>query len=285
MTKDGKVRLPDGRWLGYAEYGDPNGKPVFCFHGAPNSRLLHGPEEPTREMGVRLIVVERPGFGLSDFQENRKLLDWPTDVCSLADALGIDRFPVMGFSAGGPYAAACAFRIPERVPRISIICGVGPTDVPGALEEMPAIRRLGAMIARKAPWLLRGILWLTADPKRDPEGFFRKMLRGNSPFDRELLSRPEMKEMMIAHFKEATRSGMRGFAQDAVILSNPWGFRLEEIRGPVFLWHGEGDTNVSLSAARHVARTIPGCQATFLPGEGHWLFIGHWREILLQVVT
>lgn len=65
------------------------------------------------------------------------------------------------------------------------------------------------------------------------------------------------------------------------MMSNPWGFRLEDISMPVCLWHGEADANVSLSAARHVADTIPSCQATFLPGEGHWLFLRHWEEIPL----
>lgn len=282
---DLRIKLPDGRSLGYAEYGDRTGRPVFCFHGTPSSRLLHAPEGPTVSLGVRLIVVERPGFGLSDFQHRRKVLDWPEDVTALADSLGVDRFPVVGISAGGPYAAVCADKIPERVTRAAIVSGVGPIDVAGSMREMPRIRRAGSAVARYAPGLLPIILWFAANPNRDPERFYRSMASGNSPIDREILSRPEVKRMLMDNFQEAMRAGVRGFVQDTIILSRPWGFRLEDISIPVDLWHGEADANVSISAARHMARAIPNCRSTFLPGQGHWLFYEYWEAILRQLLS
>jgi pimeloyl-ACP methyl ester carboxylesterase len=282
---DNQIQLPDGRMLGYAEYGDLMGKPVLFIAGAPNSRFMHPPTEPTETLGVRLITLERPGFGLSDFQPRRTLLDWPEDVAAAADALGIDRCPLAGISAGAPYAAACAYKIPQRLSKVAIISGVGPMNVPGALDEMPRVRQVGAKAARNVPWLLRPILWLINNPHRDPERFYDHMLSGNSDADRALLSRPEMKVMLMRHYLEATRTGMRGFAWDSVIVSNPWGFSPADIDMPVYLWHGEDDANVSLSAARYLAETIPGCKATFLPGEGHWLILKHWEEILTTLVT
>ena len=67
--------------------------------------------------------------------------------------------------------------------------------------------------------------------------------------------------MLLENYREATRNGLRGFAQDSIILSNPWGFRPQEISTPVLLWHGEEDANVSISAARYLAHSIPNCQA------------------------
>jgi pimeloyl-ACP methyl ester carboxylesterase len=90
--------------------------------------------------------------------------------------------------------------------------------------------------------------------------------------------------MLVRSYLEATRQGLSGFARDSIILSKPWGFRLQDITVPVHLWHGEHDANVSLSAARFVAQAIPNCQATFLPQEGHWLFIDHWGEILAALL-
>ena len=275
-----RVRLDGGRFLGYAEYGDPVGKPVLFFTGTPSSRFLHPPIDPTEALGVRLVVVERPGFGLSDFQPGRTLLDWPDDVAAFADALGIKRFAVVGVSGGGPYAAACAYKMPQRLTGAAIVSGVGPTDLPGAVEEMPRVRQLGARVARHAPWLLMPLLWLVSNPRRNPERFFARMVSGNSAVDRAILARPEVKAMLIQSYQEATRAGVRGFAREAIILSNPWGFRLEDVTMPVYLWHGEEDANVSLSAARHLAEALPNCRATFLPGEGHWLILGHWGEIL-----
>jgi pimeloyl-ACP methyl ester carboxylesterase len=282
---DGKrVPLPDGRALGYAEYGDPAGRPVLFFPGAPSSRLLHPPEEPTRALDVRLITVERPGLGLSDFQSGRTLLDWPDDVVAFADSLGLDRFPVAGISAGGPYAAACAFKIPQRVTAAALISAVGPMDS-RAIREMPRVRQLGAKVARDAPSLLRPLLWLLSNPHRNPEGFFERMLSGNSEDDQALLTRPEMRSMLMQNHLEATRAGMRGFARESIIVSNDWGFRPEDIAIPVCLWHGEDDHNVSLSAARHMVEAIPRCRATFVPGEGHWLILKYWDRILGELIS
>ena len=101
--------LPDGRSLGYAAYGDPQGKPLFFFHGFPSSRLeAQFTEGVAGRLGARIIAIDRPGFGRSDFKKERRIRDWPDDVLALADALGIDRFAVLGVSGGGPYAAACA---------------------------------------------------------------------------------------------------------------------------------------------------------------------------------
>jgi pimeloyl-ACP methyl ester carboxylesterase len=279
-----RIVLGDWRLLWYAEYGEPDGKPVFLFPGTPSSRLLHPPEEPTKSAGARLIVVERPGFGMSDFQPHRTLLDWPDDVLELTNWLEIDRFAVVGLSAGGPYAAACAYKIPHRLTGVAIVSGVGPADVPGSLAEMPRIRRVGALVARHAPRLLTPLLWLFGNPRRNPERFFERMCAQMSDVDRAVLARPGVRDMLMKSYREATQAGLRGFARDSVILSTPWDFRLQDICVRVHLWHGEKDTNVSLSAARYMAQAIPKCEATFLPDEGHWLFLDHWQEILAPLM-
>jgi pimeloyl-ACP methyl ester carboxylesterase len=270
--------------LGYAEYGDPAGSPVLFFPGAPSSRLLHPPEPPTRALGIRLIAVERPGFGLSDFQPGRTLLDWPDDVVAFADELELDRFPVVGISSGGPYAAACAYKIPQRATAAALISAVGPMDSI-AMGELPRVRRLGAQVARNAPWLLHPLLWLASNPHRNPDKFFERMLSGNSEDDRALLTQPEMRSMLMRNYLEATRAGMRGFAQESIIVSNDWGFCPEDITIPVCLWHGEDDHNVSLSAVQRLVEAIPRCSATLVPGEGHWLMLKHWDRILGELVS
>lgn len=108
-----QLKLQDGRNLGYAEYGAPEGVPVFYFHGFPGSRLdylFFDAGEAAAGTNARIIAAERPGYDLSDFKRGRSILDWPDDVTELADALQIDRFAVLGISGGGPYAA------PEPLP-------------------------------------------------------------------------------------------------------------------------------------------------------------------------
>lgn len=121
------MRLPDGRHLGYAEYGDPAGLAIIGFHGTPGSRLMFQlADSAARELGLRLLAPERPGFGISTYQKNRTLASYAADIAAFADRLGIKRFAVAGISGGGPYAAACAALLPERVTALALVSPVGP---------------------------------------------------------------------------------------------------------------------------------------------------------------
>jgi pimeloyl-ACP methyl ester carboxylesterase len=117
---DKPLHLNNGRTLAYTEYGNLHGQPVFFFHYIPGSRLFCHSNEITRKAGVCLIIPDRPGSGLSDFQPGRCILDWPADVTALADSLGIDRFAVADHSGGGSYVAACAHQIPQRITAAAI---------------------------------------------------------------------------------------------------------------------------------------------------------------------
>lgn len=143
------IRLADGRKLGYAEYGDPAGKPLMYFHGLPGSRLEAKLTEPTASrVKARVIGVDRPGYGLSDFKPQRALADWPNDVSELANALGLDRFAVLGVSGGGPYALACARKIPARLSAVGVVGGLGPVYQWWAVRDMRWVSRLGFSLAR-----------------------------------------------------------------------------------------------------------------------------------------
>src|SRR4051794_36511529 len=118
--------------MAYAEWGDPEGWPVLGCHGSPSSRLERHVEdaEDYRRWGVRLIVPDRPGFGLSDPQPGRRVLDWPDDVRELVDDLGIERFAVLSLSGGAAYALACASVLGQRVRAVGVLGGAPPPDVP-----------------------------------------------------------------------------------------------------------------------------------------------------------
>jgi len=259
------IMLPDGRALGYAQYGDPSGKPLIFFHGSPSSRYLRHPDDKrTSSLNVRLITVERPGYGLSDQQPGRTLLGWPEDVKVLADHLELNLFSVAGISGGGPYAAACAYKIPERISKAGIISGVGPT----AAEET-----------------IKGLYWLLQNPQRNIENYFQKIYRQSSQPDREIIRQPEMKSMFTRSWQEGTRNGIHGFAQDGIIFSKPWGFQLKDIHTRVYIWHGDQDTSTPLSMARYTAEQIPDCQLKVIPGKGHFLLFDYWDEILTTLTT
>ena len=282
-----QLPLSDGRRLAYSEYGAPAGKPVFYFHGWPGSRLEAKLAEPTaRRYNARLIAVDRPGFGISDFKKNRTLLDWPVDVSELADALALDRFAVAGVSGGGPYALACAQSIPERLTSVAVVCGLGPMELPDVRAGMSPLARRTFYLCRTAPWLLRMIFARTACRlRRDFDWYLAHISDALPAADKEALFGTELKDIIVRSTLEAVRFGTRGSAWEGKIYASPWPFRLEEISKEVHLWHGEQDATVPLSMGRHVAQTLSKCRPRFYPNEGHFSLITNHMAEFFEVLT
>lgn len=155
---DKRVTLPDGRKLGYDEHGPSDGKPLSYFHGTPRSRRklrLFVGEELADSLNVRVIAPDRPGMGLSDFQAGLTIGYWPADVATLADALGLGRFAVLGYSGSGPYAPSCALKIPERLAAVGIVSSPAPYDVPGLTDAMDPNNLSFIRLACERPLLSR----------------------------------------------------------------------------------------------------------------------------------
>jgi pimeloyl-ACP methyl ester carboxylesterase len=279
---DMKIKLLDGRELAYAEYGDPRGTPVFLFHGAPGSRLFHPPDDITKRLGVRLICVDRPGYGGSTFQPNRCILDWPKDVAALADSLNLDRFAVAGHSGGGPHTLACAYALPERVTAAAVLSGAGPVDAPGATEGMTLLNKFGFTFGQYIPWpVWRALIWFFfREQAANPAAIVDNDKGKRALADDEVFNIPGVREVCIQSDVEAYRQGLLGFAWEVRLITRPWGFPLEEIKVPVYLWHGTADDVTSVRMGRLMASRIPNCKATFCEGEAHMLLIPHWEEIL-----
>jgi pimeloyl-ACP methyl ester carboxylesterase len=286
-TTDNVFQLRDGRVLGYAEYGDPSGKSVFFFHGLPGSRRQRHPDDSIAiELGARIITLDRPGYGLSDFQPGRTLLDWPDDVAQLADALHIAQFAAIGLSGGGPYLLSCAYKMPERLTSATVVSGMGPVDNPETMKGMMGSMRLGLGLARSVPWeLARLALEPTARMVRRNPTAAKKLVPLTAPkADKEAFARPDIQAIDYEDLVEAYRNGAQAAYWEVVMLATPWGFRLEDINKKIYLWHGEEDTTVPIHMGRYVARTVPDCEARFYPGQGHTLIYHYWREILTVAV-
>jgi len=271
------VKLKDGRTLGYAEYGDPSGTPLIFFHGTPGSRLMAVPEWDDTSLGIRLIAPDRPGIGLSDYNPKRTILNWSDDVRELADELSLDRFVVAGVSGGGPHSLACAYALPDRVLRAGVISGAAPMDAQ-TIKQMHTANRITFTLAQRAPFVLRplfGLMGWIAKKKPDAN-FGEKQL---PPADREILHDAVLKAALLQDAPESYRQGARAIADEAILFANPWGFELEDIRVPVFLWHGGQDLNAPLQMAKDMEHRIPDCTATYFPDEGHLYFLRRWPEI------
>lgn len=272
------VRLRDGRRLAYAEYGESTGNPIFYFHGTPGSRLEGGflGDAATRHL-VRLIAVDRPGFGRSDFKRGRKLLDWVDDVAELADALGIQRFGVAGLSGGGPHVEACARRVPERITSAAVISGAGPHEA--RLASAGRIRR--AFIRAEAffaPATAPLFGWYMALSIRIMPAWLTPRF-----IDAKILRRPEVRAPFKRSAAEGMRQGGRAVGHELCLFARPWGFALSDITLRIDLWHGDADTIVPIGVGRWVAKTIPQCRARWVPRGGHLLIVDHADEIMAAV--
>jgi pimeloyl-ACP methyl ester carboxylesterase len=291
MEKDAMIGetvvLNDGRKLGFAAYGEKSGSPVLYFAGGIGTRLQVQPNSRCPiPPGIRLIGIDRPGLGLSDFQEGRTLLDWPEDVHQLADALELSRFSVLGVSAGGPYALACAYRLPERIHKCGLVATETPPDTnplpPGGMRMMLWMYRSLPRITGLWFWWLYGRHF--GKKEEQPSAFLHKPQKISKAFcekDRQMWSDPEMRHQNLMDHIEACRQGTRGPAYEAGLWGQPWGFRPEEIAfDRILLWHGEKDFSVPIASVRAMSRRLPHCEACYFPDHGHSVGSYYWKEIL-----
>jgi pimeloyl-ACP methyl ester carboxylesterase len=278
-ARDDELTLVDGRTLGYAVSGDPEGKPVLLLHGSPSSRLFCPDPAVTAAAGVRLVTVDRPGYGRSSPQPARRILDWPADVEQLADALDLARFPVVAHSSGGPYALACAVALAQRVSVVGLISCVVPLDeIPAAWSALDDDSRQLVDLARRDPDAAAAVIgqaasWLLDDPDR-----FLNIPR--PPPDAALLDDPAIRAMFLGSVRESVRNGLAGYVTDEVLERRPWGFRLENVEVDVSVWHGEQDGYIPPAHVEAAAALLPRFRTSFDPSQGHGLILSQWAEIL-----
>ena len=259
------VPLPDGRRLGYADCGDPEGDPLVVCHGFPNSRVFGALFDAVgRQEGVRVLTPDRPGMGVSDPALDRSLTDWPEDVRALLDALDVGTASVLGVSGGGPYAAATGALLEDRVSHVGIVCGVAP------MASVEFRERLWYYAARVAPPASKLALWLLGRRAlREREGFLESLAEDAAPADGPLW-RGDVGRVVHASMVESSRHhGLDPLVRETAIYGRPWGFELADVEVPVFLWYGKADALVPPEMGLYLARELPTAEAHFYPDLGH----------------
>jgi len=274
MITDNALTLPDGRKLGYAEFGQPDGYPVLYFHGSPGSRLeplLLG-DEILSQFGLRVIAPDRPGMGQSDFSTNRGFSDWPKDVVFLADAVGLKQFAVLGISGGGGYAAVCAAKIPDRLSSAVIVSGAWRMDWPEALNNLHFPYSLLWNLASKAPFLLPVMLkMMSVSPKGESgrEKMLAQQKKSLPASDYAVLAQPGRMDAFNHILSEAMYQGVKGPGWDICLYAREWDFSLSEIRIPLKVFHGEQDVNVPIALVRRAMSNLSSAQLITYTDEAH----------------
>lgn len=274
----GQIGLAGDRALGYAEYGDTMGTAVLYCHGLPGSRLeARFADEIARAESVRIVAVDRPGFGRSDLLPGRCLGDWPADVLALTEQLGIERFHVLGMSGGAPYALCLGQALPDRVATIALVSALGPVNDTGGAS--PAALRLLAHFGGLCEPLSTTIDRVVRLPYPLPRWLLSLTL---AKVDCCALRDSDFGPRVMASMREAFRCGPAGVAADLRILAGPWGFSPAQVRVPTRLWHGELDRVVRPAMGRWLARNLACCEAVFLEHEGHYSLIHHHAQAILH---
>jgi len=283
------IEISTGRRIGLLELGDPDGYPVFYMHGFPASRVeARLVEASLPGSGVRLLALDRPGFGRSDPQPGRTLRDWPHDVAAVADRLGIGRFALLGVSGGGPATLALARWLPDRVRAASVVCGLGPLCEPGLLAAMQWPARCSFGLIRRAPRIARPLFARLVGPLlgRLPELGLRLLSVAAPAADAALFRDPRVRALLAEGVRESFRQGGNGATTEMALLASPWGFSPAELRVPVQFWHGRDDATVPCLHSAFLAERVPGSELRVLPGEGHFsLPIRHVVSILKALLA
>jgi pimeloyl-ACP methyl ester carboxylesterase len=276
----GTTRLPDGRDMGWAEFGDPAGDVVLWFHGTPGGRCqvpadIHDEAAARR---LRVIGIERPGTGDSTLHHYGQVVDFVDDVVVVLEDLGVDRFAAVGLSGGGPFVLACAARLADRMTTGVVLGGVGPTRgadavfshtlllvaAAGVIEKIrrPVGRAFGALIRRIAPIGAPAIdvfFWLEWGDRRD------------------MTAKPQCKTQLVADLVDAAhRGGLEAPLDDLALFGRHWGFDLHEITVPITFYGGTSDVIVPYMHAERQAKRVEGSVLRTVPGTGH--FAG-WTEV------
>jgi pimeloyl-ACP methyl ester carboxylesterase len=259
------LTLPDGRSLGYAEWGDPDGSPVMVIHGTPGCRLnRHPSNELMASTGARVITYDRAGYGISDRHRGRTVNDCVSDITALVDALGIGGFAVTGGSGGGPHCLAVAAALPDRVTRAACVVGVAPYDALGADAWYDG---MDPENVKEFGWALAGEDVLHAEltvAQREAEERVAEdpsTLLGDFDLpeaDKAILARADIQQVIREAIPEQARNGVWGWVDDDLAFTRPWGFDPATIRVPTAVWWGAEDVLVPAAHGEWIARTVPG---------------------------
>jgi pimeloyl-ACP methyl ester carboxylesterase len=275
VERDGTTRTRDGRTLAFVERGPADGVAVIACHGTPGSRLTRHPDpEIYARHGVRVVVYDRPGYGLSDPQPGRAVADAAADIEAIADELGFERFVVMGGSGGAPHALACGALLGDRVLRVGALVTPAPPDAENfdffeGLAELNVKEFGAALEGREA---IDAYLQPLADElRRDPDVVIDQIATELPEVDRALVGREDFRVVLRTSFIEAVRQGVRGWADDDLAFAKPWGFEPEDVGAEVRLWQGELDVLAPRSHGEYVASRLPNASFELLEGGGHFL--------------
>ena len=290
MKTDNKITLSDGRILGYAEYGDSLGFPIFYFHGGQESRLSSKFMDSTaHKLNIRIISPDRPGVGISTFQENRQFIEWGNDIAQLADYLEFSKYSVFGLSGGAPHVLACVISDSSRIEHTAIISGATPYNYKGTLKGMWfPVKLIHWFASWKNDKQLRKFMQndfngLVNKPEKRIKQFQKHLPK---PDKKLMTAKPEYGWEFIDGSKESYKQGIEAVVQEWKLYVSDWQMDLSSIKFPITLWYGTEDKMAPVLRGYYYNEKLPNSILREIENEGHFSLIrNHLEEILLELKT
>ncbi len=278
--------LPDGRKLCYQEYGAANGSPVIYCHSILGCRLenFFDQVDIAKQQGLRLIIIDRPGFGGSDYAEGYSFVKWSEDLQALLDHLQLEQVEIVGYATGGVYAACAAATIPERISHLSMVSSGDTLRYDSDYQATAKLYRMHMKLARDYPKLHRlfaGIL--DKGLQKDPNKLFKVLARDLPPSDLKVLQDPCFRAKFSRYLKEAKIQGSNAFSNEVRQVMSPWQFEAEQISVPTTLYHGQQDRLIPVELAKRFASRVAQSQLHIYQDQGHYIIYRHWPEILQNI--
>ena len=288
MIREHRLTLSDGRVVSYSDSGNPGDRPVLLCHGLPGARLQIPSTAILAHQRVRVVVIERPGLGLSDPQPLRTLADWCNDACAVLDALSLPVVTLVGYSAGTAYALTLAAAHPDRVDRIHIVSGMAPTAAAEIADMSPFNRWIHSLGNTMPPPLRRAVAGVSARVigTGDKAAAFGIGLMKNAftPAEREYLGRPEA-AVFRQTVAENFRQGYDGYLVDLGIVTREWPISYTQIHHPVSAWYGSADRITPPSAAKDLRAVLPQTTVSITPDAGHLMIFMAWDELITRIAN
>lgn len=272
------LHLPDGRQVSYAEYGASDGVPVVYFHSLNSSRLellLHA--DLLRQAGVRLISMDRPGYGHSTFSECSDYRDYTDDVAALLDLLQLGQVHLLSSSAGTAHALHAAHALPDRVLSVHCTAIVPPIGHILASPSASTLNSMKNLFFRVVPSLLRPAMELLMLGQTVESLLTMVTSSGKhnafslTDADIRFITDPERLPYFTAAMMESLRQGPRAWAMESVLVNQAWSIDLQKIRAPIHLWHGTLDGLVPTDMVSSLAEALPNATLRILEGDSHLL--------------
>lgn len=259
--------------------------PVLMLHGTPGSRFkFSSTDETARRLGLHIIAPDRWSYGGTAAPAHPSLGEFAHWIGMVMTALGHDRFAVGGISGGGPYTAAVASLLPERVTAAALISPVGLVADARAAREVDLFHRFCFDRLPNSPRAIAAIFRLYEIAVRRAPSLAANLtvLRAPKP-DKLIMADPGTRARLLRTFAEGLRHSAHGPAIDLSLFREIASLQLERITAPAHVWIGTRDTNVPVTAAMRLASRIPNATLTVLPDEGHLWAAKHYDEILAWI--